>query len=115
MPEASQFLTTAFVVGFVIEEQEQRQSAEADPARYSLAERDERLGDEVPLVKAAGHVRDHGAERFERHLRTLLAGVAAEPQVAVTQPVRTRAPGPSRRATGQPSPSSPRLTCRPYG
>jgi hypothetical protein len=33
-------LVTAFGVGFVIEGQERGQSADTDPARYSLAERD---------------------------------------------------------------------------
>ncbi|WP_432837797.1 TetR/AcrR family transcriptional regulator C-terminal domain-containing protein [Dactylosporangium sp. CA-092794] len=71
-------LITAFVVGFVIEEQEQRQSAEADPARYSLAQRDAWLGDGVPLVKAAGRVRDNAEHRFERQLGVLLDGLAAQ-------------------------------------
>lgn len=71
-------LVTAFVVGFVIEEQERRQSAEADQTRYSLAERDAWLGEDVPLVKAAGYVRDDGGQRFERHLGLLLDGLAAQ-------------------------------------
>lgn len=64
-------LVTAFVVGFVIEEQERSR-----PDRYSLARRDEWLGDGVPLVRAAGHVRDEGDPRFERHLRIVLDGLA---------------------------------------
>jgi AcrR family transcriptional regulator len=70
-------LVTAFVVGFVIEEQERGQSAETDPARYSLAERDAWLGEDADLVKAAGHLRDDGDERFERHLGIVLDGLAA--------------------------------------
>jgi AcrR family transcriptional regulator len=70
-------LVTAFVVGFVIEEQERAQSAEADPARYSLAERDAWLGEDAELVKAAGHLRDDGDQRFERHLGIVLDGLAA--------------------------------------
>ena len=68
-------LVTAFVVGFVIEEQEQRQSAEADPARYSLAERDSALGADVPLAVRAGHLRDRDG-RFERQLGILLGGLS---------------------------------------
>jgi hypothetical protein len=70
-------LVTAFVVGFVIEEQERGQSAETDPGRYSLAERDAWLGEDVELVKAAGHLRDDGDQRFERHLDIVLDGLAA--------------------------------------
>jgi AcrR family transcriptional regulator len=68
---------TAFVVGFVIEEQERSQSADADPERYSLAGRDAWLGEGVDLVKAAGHLRDDGDERFERHLGVILDGLSA--------------------------------------
>jgi AcrR family transcriptional regulator len=68
-------LVTAFVVGFVIEEQEKRQSDEAGAERYSLADRDAWLGGDVPLVKAAGRVRGDSA-RFERQLAVLLAGVS---------------------------------------
>ncbi|MGW4799705.1 TetR/AcrR family transcriptional regulator C-terminal domain-containing protein [Nonomuraea sp. NPDC004297] len=71
-------LVTAFVVGFVIEEQERSQSAGADPARYSLAERDAWLGDGADLVKAAGHLRDDGDRRFERQLGVVLDGLAAQ-------------------------------------
>ncbi|WP_433047791.1 TetR/AcrR family transcriptional regulator C-terminal domain-containing protein [Dactylosporangium sp. CS-033363] len=70
-------MVTAFVVGFVIEEQERRQSAATDPARYSTSERDRRLGTGVPLVAAAGHARRDDATRFERQLGTLIAGIAA--------------------------------------
>ncbi|MEU2121261.1 TetR/AcrR family transcriptional regulator C-terminal domain-containing protein [Nocardia niwae] len=70
-------LVTAYVVGFVIEEQERSQSAGADPARYSLVERDEWLGAGADLVKAAGHLRDDGDSRFERQLGVVLDGLAA--------------------------------------
>ncbi|KIH98498.1 TetR family transcriptional regulator [Streptomonospora alba] len=71
-------LVTAFVVGFVIEEQERGQSFGADPDRYSLAERDAWLGDGAELVKAAGHLRDDGEHRFERQLGVVLDGLAAD-------------------------------------
>ncbi|MEU2039960.1 TetR/AcrR family transcriptional regulator C-terminal domain-containing protein [Nocardia niwae] len=70
-------LVTAYVVGFVIEEQERSQSAGADPARYSLVERGEWLGAGADLVKAAGHLRDDGDSRFERQLGVVLDGLAA--------------------------------------
>jgi AcrR family transcriptional regulator len=70
-------LVTAFVVGFVIEEQERSQSAGADADRYSLAERDAWLGEGADLVKAAGHLRDDGDRRFERQLGVVLDGLAA--------------------------------------
>ncbi|MEW2572394.1 TetR/AcrR family transcriptional regulator C-terminal domain-containing protein [Streptomyces sp. NPDC047070] len=65
---------TAFVVGFVIEEQERLQSS-ADPSRYSPQERDRRLGPEVPLVAASGHARDDNQTRFERQLKTVITGI----------------------------------------
>ena len=77
-------LATAFVVGFVIEEQERRQSAEADPTRYSLAERDAWLGEESLLVREAGHARDDGDTRFERQLGMVLDGIAARVNDATT-------------------------------
>ncbi|MFD7712315.1 TetR/AcrR family transcriptional regulator C-terminal domain-containing protein [Streptomyces sp. NPDC059786] len=67
-------MVTAFVVGFVIEEQERLQSS-ADPSRYSPDERDRRLGPEVPLVAASGHARHDHQTRFERQLRTVIAGI----------------------------------------
>jgi TetR/AcrR family tetracycline transcriptional repressor len=70
-------VVVAFVVGFVIEEQERLQSADTDPTRYSLAERDAGLGEGAPLIKAAGHLRDDGEERFERHLGIVLDGLTA--------------------------------------
>jgi TetR/AcrR family transcriptional regulator, tetracycline repressor protein len=72
-------IVTSFVVGFVIEEQERLQSATADPTRYSLAARDAWLGADVGRVKEAGHLRDDGDERFERHLGVVLDGLAARP------------------------------------
>ena len=69
-------VVVAFVVGFVIEEQE-RQSAHVDPERYSTTERDTWLGPDVPLVKEAGHLRDDGEQRFERHLGIVLDGLTA--------------------------------------
>jgi TetR/AcrR family transcriptional regulator, tetracycline repressor protein len=68
---------TAFVVGFVIEEQERRQSAEADPTRYSVTLRDAWLGEGTSLVKEAGHLQDDGDQRFDRHLGIVLDGLAA--------------------------------------
>ncbi|WP_280435396.1 TetR/AcrR family transcriptional regulator C-terminal domain-containing protein [Nocardia carnea] len=70
-------LVTAFVVGFVIEEQERGPSAGSDPARYSLTGRDAWLGEGAELVKAAGHLRDDGDPRFERQLGVVLDGLAA--------------------------------------
>ncbi|MDQ7809351.1 TetR/AcrR family transcriptional regulator C-terminal domain-containing protein [Amycolatopsis sp. A133] len=70
-------VVTAFVVGFVIEEQERRQAAGTDPARFSLAERDAWLGENAPLVKEAGRRCDEGDQRFERHLGIVLDGLAA--------------------------------------
>lgn len=70
-------LAVAFVVGFVIEEQEREQSTETDPSRYSIEQRDAWLGPDVPLVKEAGHLRDGGEQRFERHLGIVLDGLAA--------------------------------------
>ena len=70
-------IVTAFVVGFVIEEQERAQSAAADPSRYAVEARDAALGEGVPLVAATAHVRDEGDARFERQLGVVLAGVAS--------------------------------------
>jgi AcrR family transcriptional regulator len=67
-------LVTAFVVGFVIEEQERSQS---DPDRYDVDRRDAVLGDDVPLVRELGHLRGDSDVRFERQLAMLLAGVSA--------------------------------------
>ncbi|MEU6537835.1 TetR/AcrR family transcriptional regulator C-terminal domain-containing protein [Streptomyces sp. NPDC047000] len=71
-------MVTAFVVGFVIEEQERRQSSTADPSRYSPHERDRRLGPETPLVAASGHARRDDQARFERQLGTVIAGIGLQ-------------------------------------
>lgn len=68
---------TAFVVGFVIEEQERAQSAVADPSRYDVETRDATLGEGAPLVASTAHMRDGDGERFERQLAAVLAGLAA--------------------------------------
>lgn len=70
-------LVSAFVVGFVIEEQERAQSFLADPERYSVAKRDEALGDDVPLVRAVGHLRTDDDTRFEQQLGVIVAGLRA--------------------------------------
>ena len=70
-------VVTAFVVGFVIEEQERRQSAESDPTRYSVTLRDAWLGEGASLVKEAGHLQDDGDQRFDRHLGIVLDGLEA--------------------------------------
>lgn len=70
-------LVTAFVVGFVIEEQERAQSAASDPARYALDVRDAAVGPDAPLVTAVGHVRGDADARFARQLSLLLAGIVA--------------------------------------
>ena len=70
-------LVTAFAVGFVIEEQERRQAAEADPSRYSIDQRDTWLGEGASLVKEAGHLQDDADQRFERLLGMVLDGIAA--------------------------------------
>ncbi|WP_424187732.1 TetR/AcrR family transcriptional regulator C-terminal domain-containing protein [Actinokineospora sp. G85] len=72
-------LVTAFVVGFVIEEQERHQAAGTDPSRYSIEQRDAWLGEGASLVKQAGHLQDEGGLRFERHLGMVLDGIAARP------------------------------------
>ncbi|MEV8436052.1 TetR/AcrR family transcriptional regulator C-terminal domain-containing protein [Actinosynnema sp. NPDC051121] len=72
-------LVTAFVVGFVIEEQERRQAAETDPTRHSVALREAWLGEGASLVKQAAHLHDDGDQRFERHLGIVLDGLAARP------------------------------------
>lgn len=69
-------LVTAFVVGFVIEEQERIQSA-VDPTRYGIAERDTAVGEGVPLVRAAGHARADHDTRFDRQLGIVMAGLVA--------------------------------------
>ncbi|MBL7255880.1 TetR/AcrR family transcriptional regulator C-terminal domain-containing protein [Paractinoplanes lichenicola] len=82
-------LVTAFVVGFVIEEQERAQS---DPARYAPDERDRRIGAGAPLVAESGHARQDGESRFERQLGVVIAGIAARLGPAAAPPrLRDRA------------------------
>lgn len=69
-------LVTAFVVGFVIEEQERSQSAQEDPERYDPERRDAFIGEDAPLVRRTGHLRSDPQERFETQLAMVLAGVA---------------------------------------
>lgn len=70
-------MVTAFVVGFVIEEQERIQSADIDPSRYALAERDAALGEDAPLVRAIAHERPDDDTRFEQQLEIIMTGLAA--------------------------------------
>lgn len=77
-------LVTAFVVGFVIEEQER---AQGGLARYSVAEREQVLGDDVPLVNRAGRVLFGDPEElFESELAMLLDGVAVSIGAALREP-----------------------------
>jgi len=63
-------VVTAFVVGFVIEEQERT------PDRYSLADRDAALGADVPLVTESGRAMFADPEtRFTTQLDMVLDGV----------------------------------------
>ena len=63
-------LVTAFVVGFVIEEQERTSD------RYSLADRDAALGTDVPLVVEAGRALFAEPEtRFTAQLGILMDGI----------------------------------------
>lgn len=68
-------IVTAYVVGFVIEEQERAQSS-AD--RYDLQTRDEIIGADHPLSVAAGHriFSDPGA-RFAQQLSLIIPALAA--------------------------------------
>ena len=64
-------VVTAFVVGFVIEEQEQ-----ANPDRYDIGERDAAVGSDHPLTIASGHYRFRPADvRFTEHLDKLIPAV----------------------------------------
>lgn len=85
-------LVTAYVVGFVIEEQERAQSAASDPDRYSLDVRDAAVGPDSPLVAASGHVRADADARFARQLSVLVAGIVAR----VGAPARPAAERPPR-------------------
>jgi hypothetical protein len=72
-------MVTAFVVGFVIEEQERADLAEG---RYTLEDRDTMVGEGAPLAKEAGHLRDGSGARFERQLGMVLAAASAAARVA---------------------------------
>jgi len=68
-------LLTAFVVGFVIEEQER---AQAGGEGYSTAARDEVVGTAVPKVAEAGKsILTPHDERFERYVEIILTGLEA--------------------------------------
>lgn len=76
-------LVTAFVVGFVIEEQERS----AD--RYSLADRDAAVGEDAPLVRQAGRAMFADADvRFAGQLDALLDGVGLRFAADVVKPSR---------------------------
>lgn len=74
-------VVTAYVVGFVIEEQERSQSG---GERYSLEARDEAVGEDHPLTIASGHrtFSEPGA-RFEQQLRVIV------PALVRARPART--------------------------
>lgn len=65
---------TAFVTGFVIEEQQRADSAN-DPDRYDPVRRAERVGDAGPRTARAGFERHGPADRFARQLACLLHGL----------------------------------------
>lgn len=68
-------IVTAYVVGFVIEEQERAQSA-AD--RYDLAARDAQVGEDFPLTVASGHRTFRPAEeKFDEQLELIIPALAA--------------------------------------
>lgn len=63
-------ITTAFVVGFVIEEQERAQST---AERYDLAARDAAVGEDHPLTIASGRrIYSDPATRFGQHLDRII-------------------------------------------
>lgn len=65
-------IVTAFVVGFVIEEQER-----ADVTRYSLERRDAQVGPDHPLaVRAGHHIYRPAQQRFETQLAVVVDAVA---------------------------------------
>lgn len=73
-------IVTAFTVGFVIEEQERKQS---DSDRYDLATRDALVGADHPLTVAAGHrIFADPDRRFSQHLDRIVPGLAAPPPVS---------------------------------
>jgi AcrR family transcriptional regulator len=69
-------IVTAFVVGFVIEEQERAQSG---AERYDLQARDEAVGPDHPLARAAGALQYRPAdERFDEHLERIIPALVAD-------------------------------------
>lgn len=67
-------IITAFVVGFVIEEQERAQS---DAGRYDLAARDAAVGEDHPLTRASGRrIYSDPAARFGQHLDRIIPALA---------------------------------------
>lgn len=67
-------IVTAFVVGFVIEEQERAQS---DPERYALDRRDAEIGPDHPLTSAAGHYQHRSADqKFAEQLGVIVPALA---------------------------------------
>ncbi|QEO14552.1 TetR family transcriptional regulator [Agromyces intestinalis] len=76
-------LVTAFVVGWVIEEQERG----SRPQEYTLAERTAALGDDAPLTAAAGGILARDREqRFEQQLATILAAATGPAAAAAPRP-----------------------------
>ncbi|WP_066582557.1 hypothetical protein [Cellulomonas timonensis] len=55
-----------------------RKRSQSDAARYSLEARDAMVGDDAPLVVAAGHARGDEDARFERQLAIVLTGIGAQ-------------------------------------
>lgn len=71
-------VVTAWVVGFVIEEQERTQST---PDRYDLATRDAAVGDDSPLTTASGHHLYRPADqKFAEQLDLILTGLTPSPR-----------------------------------
>lgn len=71
-------IVTAWVVGFVIEEQERAQST---PGRYDLAARDAAVGDHAPLTAASGHHLYRLADqKFAEQLELILSGLSSAPR-----------------------------------
>lgn len=68
-------IVTAYVVGFVIEEQERAQSS---AERYDLQRRDEIVGPDHPLSVASGHrIFSDPGERFAQQLDLIIPALAA--------------------------------------
>ncbi|MGP5125945.1 TetR/AcrR family transcriptional regulator C-terminal domain-containing protein [Brachybacterium tyrofermentans] len=94
---------TAFVVGFVIEEQERAQSDVSDPTRYDPERRDSAVGDDAPLVRAGGHVRGTPDEQFDRQLAIVRAGLVAA--IGTVDPVGAPETESSQAESSQTEPS----------